>query len=107
MEECARDNIKMPIIPGIMPIVQYDRLMRFSKRCGADIPRWLVKRLETYQHDPIAFQAFGVEVVTRLCESVIALGAPSLHFYTLNSAQLCTHIVRNLSAYWVSHTVYA
>ncbi|OGT52444.1 MAG: hypothetical protein A3E84_03335 [Gammaproteobacteria bacterium RIFCSPHIGHO2_12_FULL_42_13] len=107
LENCAKLRIHLPIIPGVMPIVQYDRLMRFSNRCGAEIPRWLSKRLEAYQHEPIAFNQFGIDVVTKFCESVIALGAPSLHFYTLNSANLCEQLIRNLSGHLVSAKRYA
>jgi methylenetetrahydrofolate reductase (NADPH) len=70
--------------------------MRFSKSCGADIPRWIRKHLEAYQHDEASLKAFGVEVVTRLCEDLLRLGAPGLHFYTLNRWGATSSICRNL-----------
>lgn len=95
-ENCIRKKIYVPIIPGIMPIMQYDKLMRFSKRCQAEIPRWLDKRLQAYQHQPESLQALGIDVMTKLCDDLISDGAPQLHFYTLNSAEITTAIIRNL-----------
>ena len=80
-------------MPGIMPITNHERLVRFSDACGAEIPRWIRKRLETFGDDTNGLIEFGAEVVTRLCEQLLAGGAPGLHFYTLNqsepSARLC------------------
>ena len=78
-------GVEIPIIPGIMPITNYDGLVRFSNRCGADIPRWLQKRLLALNSDEAALRAFGLDVVTRLCEQLLSAGAPGLHFYTLNA----------------------
>jgi len=86
VEECDRMGINIPIVPGIMPILNYTQLARFSDACGADIPRWLRKRLEAYGDDLASLRAFGHDVVTRLCEQLIEAGAPSLHFYTMNQA---------------------
>jgi methylenetetrahydrofolate reductase (NADPH) len=92
LDDCARVGVDMPITPGIMPIVQFDRLARFSDLCGAEIPRWISKRLEVYT-DAASIQAFGLEVVTHLCQSLIDGGAPGLHFYTLNKAEAVENIL--------------
>jgi methylenetetrahydrofolate reductase (NADPH) len=86
VEQCQKLNIDIPIVPGIMPIVRFSQLARFSDTCGAEIPRWLRKTLEGYGDDVESVQAFGLDVVTRLCERLLAGGAPGLHFYTLNQA---------------------
>lgn len=93
---CQRAGIKVPIVPGIMPITNHAQLTRFSAACGADIPRWIRLRLERYQNDKPALQAFGLDVVTRLCEQLMAGGAPGLHFYTLNQADPTLNLWRNL-----------
>ncbi|HET6474161.1 MAG TPA: methylenetetrahydrofolate reductase, partial [Pseudomonadales bacterium] len=82
----ARANVDVPIVPGIMPITSYANLVRFSDNCGAEIPRWIRTRLAAYQNDDASLRAFGVDVVTALCERLIDGGAPGLHFYTLNQA---------------------
>ncbi|MDY6830122.1 MAG: methylenetetrahydrofolate reductase [NAD(P)H] [Pseudomonadota bacterium] len=93
LDECERQGVGVPIVPGIMPITNHERLVRFSDACGAEIPRWIRKRLETFGDDTNGLIEFGAEVVTRLCEQLLAGGAPGLHFYTLNqsepSARLC------------------
>ncbi|MBI5430966.1 MAG: methylenetetrahydrofolate reductase [NAD(P)H] [Nitrosomonadales bacterium] len=86
VDECRRLGITVPIVPGIMPIVKFAQLARFSDACGAEIPRWLRKSLESFGDDNDAVQAFGLDVVTALCEKLLAGGAPGLHFYTLNQA---------------------
>jgi methylenetetrahydrofolate reductase (NADPH) len=86
VDTCAKQHIDLPIIPGIMPITQYTRLQRFSNVCGAEIPRWLSKRLEAYGDDHESVKAFGAEVVYNLCQRLVVGGAPGLHFYTLNQA---------------------
>ena len=96
MDLCASASIDIPIYPGIMPITNYEGLLRFSKNCGADIPRWIERTLESYQHDPDSLQAFGEEVVSRLCERLLEWGAPGLHFYTLNRALPSLQICSNL-----------
>src|SRR5262245_38128532 len=80
----ARANVAVPIVPGIMPITSYANLVRFSDNCGAEIPRWIRSRLAAYQNDDESLKAFGTDVVTALCQKLIAGGAPGLHFYTLN-----------------------
>ena len=79
-------GVNAPIVPGIMPITNYSRLARFSETCGAEIPRWILLKLAGYGDDVESIKAFGEEVVAQLCERLIQLGAPSLHFYTLNNA---------------------
>jgi methylenetetrahydrofolate reductase (NADPH) len=86
IDECHKLGIAIPIVPGIMPIVKFAQLARFSDACGAEIPRWMRRKMESYGDDSAAIQAFGLDVVTRLCERLLAGGAPGLHFYTLNQA---------------------
>ncbi len=95
-ERCTRAGIHIPVVPGIMPITNYEGIIRFSENCGADVPRWLRKRLEALKDDEQALKDFGVEVVTRLCEDLLAAGAPGLHFYTLNRWGASLSICRNL-----------
>lgn len=97
LNRCTQRNINIPIIPGIMPITNYASLRRFSDNCGADIPRWLDKRLQTLAEDEAGLRHFGEEVVTQLCERLINMGAPSLHFYTLNRWGATQRICQNLS----------
>jgi len=89
-------EITIPIVPGIMPISSYSKLARFSDTCGAEIPRWIRKKLEGYGDDSASIRAFGLDIVTDLCLRLIASGAPGLHFYTLNQAGLTTEIWRRL-----------
>lgn len=86
VDECRKLGVTAPIVPGIMPIMKYSQLARFSDMCGAEIPRWMRKTLEGYGDDNESVQAFGLDVVTGLCEKLLAGGAPGLHFYTLNQA---------------------
>ena len=86
MDRCEKNGITIPIVPGIMPITQYAQLFRFSEMCGADIPRWMRKRLESFGDDKEAVRAFGLEFVTNLCQRLLDNGAPGLHFYTMNQA---------------------
>jgi len=96
IDECAKVGIHAPITPGIMPITQFNRLSRFSDICGAEIPRWISQRLESYSDDVASIKAFGLEVVTNLCERLLGGGAPGLHFYTLNKAVATEAILGNL-----------
>ncbi len=89
-------GVKVPIVPGIMPIASFSKLARFADNCGADIPRWMRRKFESYGDDAESIRALGLDVVTRLCERLIERGAPGLHFYTLNQAGLTTEIVKRL-----------
>ncbi|MCR4305077.1 MAG: methylenetetrahydrofolate reductase [NAD(P)H] [Gallionella sp.] len=86
VDECSKLGITAPIVPGIMPIVKFAQLARFSDACGAEIPRWIRRTLENYGDDTASIQAFGLDVVTSLCQRLLTRGAPGLHFYTLNQA---------------------
>jgi methylenetetrahydrofolate reductase (NADPH) len=86
VEECGLAGIDIPITPGIMPITNYRQLARFSDICGAEIPRWIRRRLEAFGDDGASIRAFGLDVVTALCERLLRGGAPGLHIYTLNRA---------------------
>ncbi len=86
LEDCHRSGIDIPITPGIMPITNYRQLAHFSDICGAEIPQWIRRRLEGYGDDGASIRAFGLDVVTALCERLLAGGAPGLHIYTLNRA---------------------
>ncbi|MBL1264442.1 methylenetetrahydrofolate reductase [NAD(P)H] [Candidatus Methylomicrobium oryzae] len=95
-DRCEQSGITIPIVPGIMPITQYAQLFRFSEMCGADIPRWLRKRLECLGDDRAAIQAFGLDVVTDLCRKLLEQEAPGLHFYTMNQSGPTLAILENL-----------
>ncbi len=96
VDECRKLGVTAPIVPGIMPIVRYSQLARFSDACGAEIPRWMRKTMEGFGDDNESVQAFGLDVVTRLCEKLLTGGAPGLHFYTLNQAKPCLAICERL-----------
>ena len=94
--ECRALGIAEPIVPGIMPIGSFTKLARFSDACGAEIPRWIRKKLESFGDDTASIRSFGLDVVTALCDDLLAGGAPGLHFYTLNQASLTTTIWQRL-----------
>ncbi|SFW10641.1 methylenetetrahydrofolate reductase [NAD(P)H] [Nitrosovibrio sp. Nv17] len=96
IDACEAMGIDVPIVPGIMPINKFSQLARFSDTCGAEIPRWIRKKLEGYGDDGASIRAFGLDVVTDLCDRLLSAGAPGLHFYTLNSAGLTTTIWQRL-----------
>lgn len=96
VDACAAVGLDIRIVPGIMPIWRYSELVRFSDACGAEVPRWMRKKLEGYGDDVASIRAFGVDVVTALCENLLRNGAPGLHFYTLNHAGLTTTIWNRL-----------
>jgi methylenetetrahydrofolate reductase (NADPH) len=96
VERCEKLGIDLPIVPGIMPITNYTQLARFSDMCGAEIPRWVRKRLEAYGDNRDAIRSFGEEVVTELCQALLEAGAPGLHFYTMNQAGPSQAIWKNL-----------
>lgn len=96
LDQCAALGIDKPVYAGIMPITNYANLARFSRNCGAEIPRWICRRLEGYAEDRESIVKFGTEVVTQLCETLIENGAPGIHFYTMNQAQPTQQICANL-----------
>ncbi|SEP09039.1 methylenetetrahydrofolate reductase [NAD(P)H] [Nitrosovibrio sp. Nv6] len=96
VDACEAMGIDIPIVPGIMPINKFSQLARFSDACGAEIPRWIRKKLESYGDDSASIRAFGLDIVTDLCDRLLSAGAPGLHFYTLNSAGLTTTIWQRL-----------
>ncbi|MBW3197179.1 methylenetetrahydrofolate reductase [NAD(P)H] [Marinobacter nauticus] len=89
-------GVTIPVVPGIMPIVNFSSLVRFSDMCGAEIPRWIRKQLEAYGDDTDSIRKFGEEVVTEMCQKLLNAGAPGLHFYTLNQAEPSLSIWKNL-----------
>ena len=96
VERVRKLGVETPIVPGIMPITNYSKLARFSDACGAEIPRWVRKQLEAYGDDMDSIQAFGTQVISEMCEKLLAGGAPGLHFYTLNQAEPSLAIWDNL-----------
>jgi methylenetetrahydrofolate reductase (NADPH) len=94
--ECEAMGVTIPIVPGIMPIGRFHQLARFSDACGAEIPRWIRRKLESYGDDAASIKAFGLDVVTQLCERLLRHGAPGLHFYTMNQAESVSTICRRL-----------
>ena len=97
VDDARRLGVDVPIVPGIMPISQYAQLRRFSELCGAEIPRWIAKRLEAYRDDVEAIREFGADAVASLCRRLVAGGAPGLHFYTLNRAKATTSVLERLA----------
>jgi methylenetetrahydrofolate reductase (NADPH) len=97
VDQCDDSGITIPVIPGVMPIYNITQLARFSSICGAEIPRWLKMRLEEYGDDMASLRALGIDVVSELCETLLAGGAPSLHFYTLNQSATIATIINNIS----------
>lgn len=89
-------GVDIPIVPGIMPIASFSKLARFSDMCGAEIPRWLRLKLQSYADDTASIKALALDVVTEMCERLLHEGAPSLHFYTLNQAGLVSTICQRL-----------
>ena len=96
VEQASAQGIAVPIVPGIMPIASFSKLARFSDACGAEIPRWMRKKFESLGDDGESIRAFGLDVVTELCERLLAEGAPGLHFYSMNQAGPTTEICRRL-----------
>ena len=95
-EQCEKAGIWQPIYPGIMPITNFKNLARFSAGCGADIPRWMSKRLESYGDDQASITAFGIEMISELCQTLLENSAPGLHFYTMNQIEPNVTILKNL-----------
>jgi methylenetetrahydrofolate reductase (NADPH) len=97
LDQCAAIGIDQPIYAGIMPIVNFDNLLRFSRNCGAEIPRWICQRMESYAGDQESMRKFGIEVVTQLCQTLLDSGAPGIHFYTMNQVEPTREICNNLN----------
>jgi len=98
VDEAKKLGVEAPIVAGIMPITNYSQLTRFSDMCGTEIPRWVRIKLASYGDDSASIRAFGLDVVTALCERLLAQGVPGLHFYTLNQAAATTEICKRLGA---------
>ena len=96
LDQCQAAGIDQPIYAGIMPITNYQNLARFSRNCGAEIPRWICQRLEGYGDDMDSIRQFGTEVVTQLCQTLLESGAPGIHFYTMNQVEPTRTIYNNL-----------
>jgi len=96
VDDARRLGVKVAVVPGVMPITSSTQLMRFSDACGAEIPRWIRQRLMAYGDDSASIKAFGLDVVSALCEQLRRAGAPGLHFYTMNQAVATTGIVQRL-----------
>lgn len=96
VDEAGRMGIGLPVVPGIMPITSSTQLMRFSDACGAEIPRWIRLRLQAFGDDTASIRAFGLDVVTGLCEQLRARGVPGFHFYTMNQSAATLEICRRL-----------
>ena len=96
LDQCQKIGITIPIVTGVMPIYNYTQLARFSNVCGAEIPRWLRLHLEDCGDDIASLRAFGLDVVSDLCEKLMAGGAPGLHFYTLNQSGIISNIAERL-----------
>ena len=97
VDETCKLGLDIPVIAGIMPITNYTQLMRFSDMCGAEIPRWVRLKLASYGDDTVSIKAFGLDVVSALCERLLAGGAPGLHFYSMNQAGPTTALWRRLA----------
>ncbi|HAT31803.1 MAG TPA: methylenetetrahydrofolate reductase [NAD(P)H] [Janthinobacterium sp.] len=97
VDETRKLGLDVPIVAGIMPITNYTQLMRFSDMCGAEIPRWVRLKLASFGDDSASIKAFGLDVVTQLCERLLAGGAPGLHFYSMNQAQATTALWQRLA----------
>ena len=96
VDEVGRLGLRIPVVPGIMPINSSTQLMRFSDACGAEIPRWIRLRLQAYGDDAKSIKAFGLDVVTHLCEQLRQGGAPGLHFYTMNQSGATLELCKRL-----------
>jgi methylenetetrahydrofolate reductase (NADPH) len=96
LDQCAAIGIDKPIYAGIMPITNFTNLQRFSRNCGAEIPRWICRRMEDYGEDQESISKFGIEIVTQLCQTLLDSGAPGIHFYTMNQVEPTREIYTNL-----------
>jgi methylenetetrahydrofolate reductase (NADPH) len=96
LDQCAAAGIEKPIYAGVMPIINFANLARFSRNCGAEIPRWICQRVAGYGEDHESIRKFGIEVVTQLCQTLLESGAPGIHFYTMNQVEPTRSIYHNL-----------
>lgn len=97
VDSCEKLSIDIPIVAGVMPIINCSQLLRFSDACGAEIPRWILKRLQEFGDDRLSIRKFGIDVTTELCENLLAGGAPGIHFYTMNQSTASESIWNNLN----------
>ena len=97
VDDARKLGADVPVVPGIMPIISSSQLLRFSDACGAEIPRWVRLRLQAYGDDIESIKAFGLDVVTTLCEQLRRAGVPAMHFYTMNQSGTTLEIVRRLN----------
>jgi len=97
LDQCAAVGIDKPIYAGIMPILNFTNLARFSRNCGAEIPRWICQRIEGYGNDQDSIHKFGIEMVSQLCQTLLESGAPGIHFYTMNQVEPTREIYNNLN----------
>ena len=96
VDDARRAGVDAPLVAGIMPITNFTQLARFSDSCGAEIPRWMRQKLASFGDDAASIKAFGLDVVTTLCDRLLSQGAPGLHFYTLNQSAASAAICRRL-----------
>ena len=96
IDNCEKLGVDIPIVAGVMPIVNCTQLVRFSEGCGAEIPRWILKRLQEFGDDRVSIRKFGIDVTTELCEQLLTNGAPGLHFYCMNQSVASVAIWKNL-----------
>ena len=96
VDDVQRLGVSVPVVPGIMPIISSTQLMRFSDACGAEIPRWIRLRLQGFGDDALSIKAFGLDVITELCDKLRSAGIPGIHFYTMNQAAATGEIMRRL-----------
>ena len=97
LDQCTAAGIDKPIYAGIMPILNFTNLARFSRNCGAEIPRWICQRIEGYGNDQESIHKFGIEMVSQLCQTLLESGAPGIHFYTMNQVEPTREIYNNLN----------
>lgn len=96
IDDCEKLGLNLPIIPGIMPILDFSKLSKFSESCGAEIPRWIYKRFESFDGNHHAIRSYGLEIVTNMCQRLLDNGVPGLHFYTMNNHELTLAISQRL-----------
>jgi len=98
VDDALAHGVEVPVVPGIMPITGSTQLLRFSDACGAEVPRWIRLRLQSFGDDTASIKAFGLDVVTDLCDQLLTAGVPGLHFYTMNQSQAVNQIITGLRA---------